>query len=62
MHIKYGKYMQKDSAYFINAVLNAGSENEHLKLAKLKNDSLIKQCNTSSKHFRVTVGPKSLRC
>ena len=36
MHTEYGKYMQKDSAYFISAVLNAGSENEHLKLAKLK--------------------------
>ena len=36
MHIKYGKYMQKDSAYFINAVLNAGSEIGHLKLANWK--------------------------
>ena len=36
MHTKYGKYMQKDLAYFISAVLNAGSENELLKLTKLK--------------------------
>ena len=40
MYTKYGKYLQKDLAYFISAVLNAGSENEYLKLAKLKNDSL----------------------